>query len=84
MPLSCCLQGIPANDILVMAFSRKAVEELRGRLSAAGAGAAVMPQTFHGWSFRLLSCYWTEAGFTAPPTVVAEDKLLDVLAGCLR
>ena len=82
MPLSCCLQGIPANDILVMAFSRKAVEELRGRLGAAG--AAVMPQTFHGWSFRLLSCYWTEAGFTAPPTVVAEDKLLDVLAGCLR
>ena len=79
------LQGVPAEQLLVLTFSRRAqgefAERLRQRVPGAG-GATV--STFHAWSWHLLRRHWREAGFNRLPAVAAgEDQLLAAMRDCI-
>ena len=47
-------QGLDADEVLVLSFSRAAVHELERRSSrSAGAGRFVSPRTFDAWALEL-------------------------------
>ncbi|MEV4134048.1 UvrD-helicase domain-containing protein [Dactylosporangium sp. NPDC049742] len=76
-------QGLDADEVLVLSFSRAAVQELERRSSrSAGAGRFVSPRTFDAWALELLTqTYageWQLLGFderirTATEAIIAGD-----------
>lgn len=79
------LQGVPAEQVLVLTFSRRAQGEFAERLRQRVPGAeAATVSTFHAWSWHLMRRHWREAGYDRPPAVAAgEDQLLAVMRDCL-
>ncbi|MEU5826308.1 UvrD-helicase domain-containing protein [Micromonospora tulbaghiae] len=78
-----CAQGLDADEVLVLSFSRAAVHELERRSSRSdGAGRFVRPRTFDAWALELLTqTYpgdWHLLGFderirTATDAILAGD-----------
>ena len=76
-------QGLDADEVLVLSFSRAAVQELERRSSrSTGAGRFVTPRTFDAWALELLTqTYpeeWQRLGFderirTATEAILAGD-----------
>ena len=69
-------RGVPAEKILALTFSRKAAQEMRGRLVAAGVGtedAGPWVGTFHAFGLEVLRRFGDRLGLTG------EIKLLDAL-----
>ncbi|HEY1639766.1 MAG TPA: UvrD-helicase domain-containing protein [Streptosporangiaceae bacterium] len=76
--------GAPADSFLAITFTRRAAEEMRGRLlslSRAGGGlAAVTVTTFHGLGLRILRELHARAGLRADFGVADETAVLEVAA----
>ena len=71
-----CTQGIPAEKILALTFSRQAAEEMRERLGHVGVGrfdAGPWIGTFHSFGLHILRRYGERLGLPA------EIRLLDTL-----
>lgn len=49
--------GVPKSKIVVLAYTKDASREIRGRI---GYGDALSVSTFHSWCFNLLKCYFPE------------------------
>ena len=79
------LQGVEAEELLVLTFSRKAQAEFQHRLrrDVPGAEAATV-STFHGWAWMVLRSHWREAGFERRPSILSsEDQQLAIMSDCL-
>lgn len=79
------LQGVPAKQLLVLTFSRRAQSEFAARLRQRVPGAEdACVSTFHAWAWQLVRRHWREAGYARQPAVAAaEDQLLSVMRDCL-
>jgi DNA helicase-2/ATP-dependent DNA helicase PcrA len=70
------VQGVPADKILALTFSRKAVQEMQERLRAVGVGdkkSRPWVGTFHAFGLQVLRRFGDKIG------LVSEIKLLDAL-----
>ncbi|PRW58291.1 DNA helicase II [Chlorella sorokiniana] len=78
-------QGVPAKQLLVLTFSRRAQSEFAARLQQRVPGAdEATVATFHAWAWQLVRRHWREAGYARQPAVAAnEDQLLSVMRDCL-
>ena len=65
------LSGVPADRILTISFTNKAMRELRSRLKSALGKTAkdVSCCTFHSFFFKLVVANYAELGFTEKPRV---------------
>lgn len=79
------LQGVPAEQVLVLTFSRRAQSEFAARLQQRVPDAEqATVSTFHAWAWQLVRRHWREAGFARQPTVAAaEEQLVSVMRDCL-
>lgn len=79
------LQGVPAEQVLVLTFSRRAQSEFAARLQQRVPDAEqATVSTFHAWAWQLVRRHWREAGFAQQPTVAAaEEQLESVMRDCL-
>lgn len=70
-------QGVPANRIRILAFTRKAAEELRSRvISIIGAQAeGLQASTFHTWCMGLIRRRPKGFGVTAISMIDREDQI---------
>ncbi|ADN02349.1 UvrD-helicase domain-containing protein [Spirochaeta thermophila] len=62
------------GGITVLAFTRKAAEEIRERLRGVAGGEGVWVGTFHAWAYECLVRFHREAGYGAPPVVLEGDE----------
>lgn len=74
-------QGVPAEQLLVLTFSRKAAGEFRARLPREAGGATV--STFHAWAWQLLRSHWAEAGYARRPAVLPPEQEPGIVRQCL-
>lgn len=75
-------QGVPADRILMVTYSRKAANALKDWLVSRmpdGRAKEVKAQTFHSYCCRLTGTYHTKLGFTSWPTVWGDDKDIKAL-----
>ena len=70
-----------ADSVLVLTFSRRAQQEFAARLRAGRrrGGEGVEVRTFHSQAYALLREHYAEAGWTRPPSVLAEDARAEAL-----
>lgn len=76
--------AVSADQVLMLTFSRKAAEEMKGRV-AARAGAHVAAMTFHSWCYALVRSHSNPEDFASPPTLITapeqESMVADLLGG---
>jgi superfamily I DNA/RNA helicase/RecB family exonuclease len=72
--------GASPDDVLVLTFSRKAAEELRGRIASRLGRTVVEPSasTFHSFCFSLLRAYGAEPGAAMPRLLSGAERELRV------
>jgi len=69
------LQGVPAKQLLVLTFSRRAQGEFAARLrQRVPGGEDATVSTFHAWSWQLVRRHWREAGYARQPAVAAAEE----------
>lgn len=76
--------AVTPDEVLMLTFSRKAVEEMKGRV-AARSGAHVAVMTFHSWCYALVRAHAAPEDFASPPTLITapeqESMIAELLAG---
>ena len=70
-----------APHVLALTFTRKAANELRGRLGALGVRDSVVAGTFHAVAYAQLRRRWADRGERAPALVDSKLRILAPLLG---
>lgn len=81
-------EGLPADDVLVLTFSRKAAEEVRGRIARRlGGGAVVATMTFHSYCYALVRSASSPEDFADPLRLLSApeqgSRLAEILSGAI-
>lgn len=78
-------RGVDPSQILILTYSNKAAEELRGRIGLAAGGAAtqIWAGTFHAFGLDLLRKYGDRLGLSANPVIVDLNDQLGLLEAML-
>ena len=74
-------RGVPPHRILLLTFTRRAAQEMLGRVArlAGGASARVHGGTFHATAHRLLRAYGPSAGLAKDFTILDQGDAEDVM-----
>ena len=74
-------RGVPPHRILLLTFTRRAAQEMLGRVArlAGGASARVHGGTFHATAHRLLRAYGPAAGLAKDFTILDQGDAEDLM-----
>jgi DNA helicase-2/ATP-dependent DNA helicase PcrA len=74
-------RGVPPHRILLLTFTRRASQEMLGRVArlAGGASARVHGGTFHATAHRLLRAYGPAAGIAKDITILDQGDSEDLM-----
>jgi DNA helicase-2/ATP-dependent DNA helicase PcrA len=74
-------RGVPPHRILLLTFTRRAAQEMLGRVArlAGGASARVHGGTFHATAHRLLRAYGPAAGLAKDFTILDQSDAEDLM-----
>ncbi len=79
-------QGVPPGAILALTFTRRAAQEMLGRMGTmlGDCSHGVTICTFHSFGLRLIKEWSQRSGFTRPPRLLREGEQQLIVHGILR